>query len=313
MIKQTILLLVLSLFSFPAFSQETPDIAVLIKGTNNPYWKGIEDGTKETAKKLGLTLYLQSVQTDQDGEQQLNMCNTILLRKPKVLIFAAVNSVNLAPCLRTAMDKGVILVDIDGNTTQETAKELGLDVRFSVASNNYDLGKKAADYLKGKSGNVLVIEGLPGSQAGLLRVQGFKDNLDDAMTIVASTAGDWDRLKAADITNGIITQYPKLTAVFAANDMMALGAAETLYAKGITNVTIIGVDGVSDAIQAIQAEKLSASVAQLPYLMGKQAVEKANALLNGATTMDYNQYVPSIILDKAILDKNADELLRYLR
>ena len=56
---------------------------------------------------------------------------------------------------------------------------------------------------------------------------------------------------------------------------MALGAVETVFAAGKqSQVTVIGVDGNSDAVKSIKSGRLNASVAQLPYLVGKQAVEK---------------------------------------
>ena len=63
---------------------------------------------------------------------------------------------------------------------------------------------------------------------------------------------------------------------------MALGAVESVYAAGKgEQVTIIGVDGNSDAVKSIKDGRLNASVAQLPYLVGKQAVENVKKALAG--------------------------------
>ena len=127
------------------------------------------------------------------------------------------------------------------------------------------------------SGPVLVIEGLSGNVTGQKRASGFSDKLGElapGLEVVASLPGDWDRGKAANITNDILTSHPDLVAIFAANDGMALGAVETVYAAGKGgDVIVIGVDGNSDAVKSIKAGRLNASVAQLPYLVGKQAVE----------------------------------------
>ena len=95
-------------------------------------------------------------------------------------------------------------------------------------------------------------------------------------------AGRLGRPKAANIANDTLTANPDLVAIFAANDGMALGAVESVYAAGKGGeVAVIGVDGNSDAVKSIKAGRLNASVAQLPYLVGSQAVEKAKALLDG--------------------------------
>ena len=102
------------------------------------------------------------------------------------------------------------------------------------------------------------------------------------LMVVASLPGDWDRMKAANITNDILTRHPDLKAIFAANDGMALGAVESAYAAGKgKDILIVGVDGNSDAVKSIKSGRLNASVAQLPYLVGKRSVIGATASLNG--------------------------------
>lgn len=236
-----------------------------------------------------------------------------LIKKPKALIFAAVNSVNLSPCLKQASESGIRLIDLDGGMSEANTTKQKLKISFSVASDNLELGKKAAEYLTGVTGKVLIIEGYPGSEQGLMRIQGFKQNLPKGLEIVASLPGDWDRLKAADITASVSTNHPDLVAVFAANDLMALGAAEALHSKGLHTVRVIGIDGISDAIAAIKNGRLTASIAQLPYLIGSEALDKTIKLLSGRETYAYDQKVPVLVLDKNVLSKKQDELLQFVK
>ncbi|MEZ4754613.1 MAG: substrate-binding domain-containing protein [Bdellovibrionota bacterium] len=295
------------------FSADNVDIAILLKGLSNPYWQALEEGLKEKSKELNLNTYIQGVLSDSDAEGQLNVCNTMLLRKPKALIFASVNNVNLAPCLKKASDFGVLLIDVDGGMDQVLAKKIGIDLKFSVASDNYALGKQAAEYLAQDKGKVLLIEGFAGSIPAVLRAQGFKENINKDLMIIASLPGDWDRLKAANIASDIFTKHPDLTAVFAANDVMALGAAEALITRGGENVKIIGVDGNLDAVKAIKSGRLTASIAQLPYLMGGQALEKTNKLLFKQEEFEFDQKVPILTLDRVVLSNTDEPLLQYLR
>ena len=289
------------------------DIAVVLKGMSNPYWKTLDDGVRDKARELGVNVHSQGVQSDSDAEGQLNMCNTMLLRRPKAMIFAAVNNVNLAPCLRQASVQGVKLIDVDGGTGRQDAGKMGIDLLFSVASNNYELGKKAAQYLSGGRGKVLLIEGFPGSIPGELRKNGFMENLGAEFAIVASLPGNWDRLKAADITSATLMKHPNLMAVFAANDLMALGAAEALLAAGRKDVKVVGIDGIADAVKAIRQGRLSASIAQLPYLMGAEAVEKTFRVITSNESYEFAQNVPILTLDSAVLSSSNEPLLKYVR
>ena len=148
------------------------------------------------------------------------------------------------------------------------------------------------------------------------RVSGFKQELTKHLpkaNIVNSISAEWDRLKALNITADTLTRTPDLNVVFAANDMMALGAVEALRAAGKTDsVLIVGVDGVPDARKAILAGRMTASIAQLPYLIGKRSVTLAQDSVRGKCT-GKTERTPLLTLTKEVLKSNADPLLKYVR
>lgn len=133
------------------------------------------------------------------------------------------------------------------------------------------------------------------------------------MEIVASLPGDWDRGKAANITNDILTRNPDLMGIFAANDGMALGAVESVFAAGKGgDIIIIGVDGNSDAVKSIKAGRLTASVAQLPYLVGKQALENVKMAIEGKD-VEKQVIVPTLVLTKDVIEGGSEPLLEFVR
>ena len=296
-----------------AQAQQTLNLAALISDTSNPYWKAFEEGLRDTAQSEGIGVSVYTLRTATDAEGQLNNCETALLRNPHAILFAAVNGINLASCLRKADRRGILLVDVDGNVDERLASRMGVNVAFSAASNNYDLGARAADYIKGRHGKVLIIEGISGSQPSDLRIRGFKENLSDGLQVVSSQPGDWDRIKGADISSRAVLKYPDLAFIFAANDTMALGAVEALRAERRTAVKVVGIDGSSDAIKAIRDGMLMVSIAQLPYLMAKEAIEKTARCLKESRKMPFHQYVPILAVDQNILNLNKEPLLKYLR
>jgi D-allose transport system substrate-binding protein len=294
---------------------------VLLKTLANPFWGAMEKGIKDGAAEAKVEYYLQAVESDQAAEPQLNVCETMLERKPTVMITAAINSNNLLPCLKKATDAGIPVVDLDANLDHAIAEKAGVKIAFTIGSDNTAAGAQAADYLAKRlgadaAGKVLVIEGLSGNITGQKRARGFADRLKQIapkLEIVASLPGDWDRAKAANITNDTLTRNPDLKAIFCANDTMALGAVETVFAAGKgADVTIIGVDGTVDAVKSIKSGRLTASVAQLPYLVGKQAVERVGDVLAGKPVQDY-QYVPTLVLDKDVLKAGSDPMLQYVK
>ena len=294
---------------------------VLMKTLSNPFWGAMEEGVKDGAANAGVDYYLQAVESDQAAEPQLNVCMTMLERNPDVMITAAINSTILLPCLKTATERGIPVVDLDANLDHKIAEEAGVKITFTIGSDNEAAGAQGAEYVAEQlgadaSGPVLVIEGLSGNITGQKRARGFAEKLKEiapGLEIVASLPGDWDRGKAANITNDIMLRHPDLKAIFAANDGMALGAVEAAYAAGKgEDILIVGVDGNSDAVKSIKAGRLNASVAQLPYLVGKQAVEKVTEVLNGASVEKF-QFVPTLVLTKEVLDAGTEPMLEYVR
>ena len=315
MLKKLTATAIVTLIALPA---QADTYGVLMKTLSNPFWGAMEMGVREGAEAAGVEYYLQAVESDQAAEPQLNVCNTMLERKPDAMITAAINSTILLPCLKRANDMGIPVVDLDGNLDHKIAADAGVEIAFSIGSDNVAAGGQGAEWLVSQlgadaSGPVLVIEGLSGNITGQKRANGFADKLGElapGLNVVASLPGDWDRGKAANITNDILTSIPDLVAIFAANDGMALGAVETVYAAGKSDqVIVIGVDGNSDAVKSIKAGRLNASVAQLPYLVGKQAVELVKA---GSATADW-VYVPTMVLTKDVLDAGSDPMLEFVK
>ena len=93
---------------------------------------------------------------------------------------------------------------------------------------------------------------------------------------------------------------------------MALGAIEASRSAGKAEVVVIGVDGTQSALKSIKAGRLNASVAQLPYLVGMQAVEDVKKVLAGDKVPEMT-YVPTLVLTKEVIEANKDPLLQYVK
>lgn len=298
-------------------------IGVLLKTTANPYWGAMKDGIIAAGEELGVALVVQSVASEQATEEQLNTLINMLNRNLDGLIVAAINSVNLLPGLKQASAAGLPVADLDANLDPEILKSEGIDIAFAISSDNRAAGASAADYIVEQlggpdvQGKVLVIEGIAGNVTSIARTDGFKERLRQlapGLRIVASLPADWDRLRAANVAMDVIQAHPDLTAVYAANDTMALGAVEALRSAGYDTVFVVGTDGNSDAVEAIRQGRLNATVAQLPYLVGYQAVEHLVRIAQ-QQEVPSRIFVPTFVLDADVLAAGEDvqPLLAYVR
>jgi len=177
------------------------EYGILMKTLANPFWGAMGEGVEAGAQEAGIEYFMQAVESDQAAESQLNVCNTMLERSPVAMITAAINSTNLLPCLSRAQAEGIAVVDLDGNLDPAILEAEGIDITFSIGSDNVLAGAQGAEYMVEQlgadaTGPVLVIEGLSGNITGEKRASGFADRLAElapGLEIVASLPGDWDR------------------------------------------------------------------------------------------------------------------------
>jgi D-allose transport system substrate-binding protein len=304
-----------------AQAADAPVYGVLLKTLANPFWGAMAKGIAEGGKESGVTIFQQAAQSDQDAETQLNLCNTMLERSPKALIAAAINSSNLLPCMQRANSNGIPVLDLDANLDPAITAKAGVKIAFRIGSDNTHAGAQAADFMAqhlgaSATGPVLVIEGLPGNVTGEMRASGFKDELAKVapgLKVVASLPGDWDANKAANVTNDTLQRNPNLVAIFACNDTMALGAVESVFADGDGGkITVVGVDGTIDGVKSIKAGRLTATVAQLPYLEGIEAIANVKKVLAGQSVPAV-VHVPTLVVTQAVLSAGTDPNLKYMK
>ena len=110
------------------------------------------------------------------------------------------------------------------------------------------------------SGNVIILEGVGGSLNSNNRVGGFMAALEEfpGATLLASQAGNFQRLQALQVMENLLQTYPEVDGVLAANDSMALGAIEALDGAN-REALVVGLNGTKEAIDAIKAGTLLAT------------------------------------------------------
>jgi ribose transport system substrate-binding protein len=132
----------------------------------------------------------------------------------------------------------------------------------------------------GEKAKVAELEGVPGASATRERGKGFHNIADQKLNVVEQQSADFDRTKGLTVMENLLQANPDIQAVFAHNDEMALGAIEAINSSG-KNIMVIGFDGNDDALKAIKAGKMEATVAQQPELIGKLAVDAGRDVVQG--------------------------------
>jgi ribose transport system substrate-binding protein len=283
----------------------TPRVAFVMKTLNHPFFLDMQRGAEEAASRTGVELVVQAAEREIDVEKQMQIIENLLQTGIQALIVTPSGSREIVSALVKANQAGVPVIVVDTRVDAEAAAANGLELETFVGSDNYEGGRIAGEHLadlSGGSARVAVLEGIPGHETGDSRLQGFRDALQQhaGMTIVASQPANWERDQGFTVFQNMLQAHPDIDAVFACNDLMALGAVEAIAASGREpgSITVVGFDALDDARQAIEAGRMAASVAQSPRDMGRIAVESAARLLAGEPLPD-EQKVPISLVTKS--------------
>lgn len=255
-------------------SLEDIKIGLSVSTLNNPFFVSLKDGVVNEAEALGMEVIIVDAQND--SAKQVNDVEDLIQQGVDALLINPTDSAAISTAVQSANNIGIPVITLDRSA--DNGKVVTL-----VASDNIKGGEMAANYIVEKLGkDVLVaeLEGVPGASATRERGQGFHNVADQQLNVTAKQAADFDRTKGLTVMENLLQANPDIKAVFAHNDEMALGALEAINSSG-KDIKVIGFDGNEDALNAIKAGKMEATVAQQPDLIGKLAIDAARDILQG--------------------------------
>ncbi len=291
----TLLLVMALALAAPSCNRETSQadgkkrIALVLKTLNHPFFVDMRRGAQEAADRLGVTLQVQAAEREIDVDKQMQIVENLLQTGIDALAITPSGSREIVSALVKATAAKVPILIVDTRLDAKAAADAGVKAETFIGSDNYEGGKLAGEYVVSMTGGkarVGILEGIPGHETGDSRLRGFRDAVSKSpsITIVASQPANWERDQGFNVFQNMLQAHSDIDTVFAASDLMALGAIEAIAAAGKTGtIRVVGFDALDDAKKAIEAGTMAASVAQFPYEMGKAAVENAVKVLNGET------------------------------
>lgn len=271
-----------------ALTAPEKQVGLVMKTLTNPFFIEMEKGARRAEKEMGLTLLVKTAAQETSIEQQIQLVEDLIAAKVDAIVIAPGDSQRLVPTLKKAADAGIKLVNIDNRLDPATAKQVGLVQVPFVSVDNYAGAYKAGKFLAESANNqtqAAILEGIRSADNARLRMEGAKRALleNKQIKLVASETANWKIDEAYQVTRRMFTRHPQIKLLFAANDMMALGAAKYLEESGKKNVKVVGYDALSEALTEIKAGNMAATIDQQAAEQGYQGVALAVRLLKGET------------------------------
>jgi simple sugar transport system substrate-binding protein len=258
---------------------------------------------QQAAEELGVTLKFSDAQQKQ--ENQIKAIRSFIAQGVDVIGVPPVVTTGWETVFQEAKDAGIpiILVDRRADVPEDLyATYLGSDF--------VEEGRKAGNEMNKllpEGGKIVELVGTVGSAPATDRFSGFRETMNPNIEIIDSQSGDFTRAKGKEVMEAFLKKYgAEITALYAHNDDMALGAIQAIEEFGLkpgTDIKIVSIDAVRGAFQAMVDGKLNVTVECNP-LLGPQFYDLALKVVNGE---EVPKWVPSE--ESVYYPDNAAEIL----
>jgi len=236
-------------------------------------WRTANTRSVQTAaQEAGITLRFSDAQQKQ--ENQIKALRSFIAQRVDVIAFSPVVETGWETVLREAKAAKIPVILTD------RAVEVSDDSLFVslIGSDFVEEGRRAGRWLlehtRGTQGDVNIVElqGTVGSAPANDRKKGFAEIIaaDPRYKIIRSQTGDFTRAKGKEVMEAFLkAEGHRINVLFAHNDDMAIGAIQAIEEAGLkpgSDITIISIDGVKGAFEAMIAGKLNVTVECSPLL-----------------------------------------------
>lgn len=272
------------------------DIGLVMKTLTNPFFIEMEKGARRAERELNITLTVKTAAQETSIEQQIQLVEDFIVAKVAAIVIAPGDSQRLIPALKKAQEAGIHIVNIDNLLDPEAIKQAGMRAVPFVSVDNdagaYKVGKFLSDGITTPT-QAAILEGIRSADNARQRAQGARRALQEnaQIKLVASETANWKIDEAYQVTKQLFGKHPNIKLLFAANDIMAIGAVKYLQEAKKTDVKVAGYDALAQALAEIKANRMVATVDQQAAEQGYQGVALAVRLSQGGkvpevTTID---------------------------
>ncbi|EKX63734.1 substrate-binding domain-containing protein [Streptomyces ipomoeae] len=217
-----------------------------------------------------------------DPAKQAQQMSSMVTKGVKVIVISAQDSAAIKSSIQSAVDKGVKVVAYDRLAQGPVSAYVSFDNVKVGELQGQALLDALGDKATAKS-KVVMINGDDADPNAAQFKEGAHKVLDGKVDIAYEQSGLWKDTVAAQKMSAAITQLgaKNIAGVYAANDGMAGGIANTLKGAKISNIPLTGQDAELAAIQRIVAGTQSATVYKAYKPEADTAAELAVNLLEG--------------------------------
>lgn len=267
--------------SMTSVAKEKLYMPVVSKGFMLEFWQSVRDGSDAAARELNVKTSFVGPSDETQVDQQVQLVENILARKPNGLLLAALDSNALLPSVERAHAQGVPVVTFDSGVNSDIPASF-------VATDNKAAGAMAADamgkFLGGK-GKVAVVAHNAGTMTTTDRLDGFIEQMGrnyPNIKVLSPLYSEGDPQRAMNQTMDVIRANPDLSAVYATNEGCTLGVASAIDSQELAGkIKVIGFDSSDALVNFLKAGVIQGLVVQDAYQIGYVGMKTLYNVLTG--------------------------------
>jgi len=265
-------------------SASTPEekqivIGVTLQDLSNEWIAMMKDAIVERANKYP-GMEVQVVDAQGDANKQINQVETFISSHVDAIVICPRDADQLIPCCQEAVSKGIPVICASALLSKEVGQS-------TVTAANENGGKMlmqwVSDKLGGK-GNIAIMRGPIGASAEIQRFAGFDSVIKatPGLQVVFDQTANWSREEAMTLMENWLSTGKQIDALVAQNDEMALGALQAIKAAGkLNDIIIVGMDGIADALDSVEAGELNCTAFQSAIGQGYGSIDTAYKAITG--------------------------------
>ena len=251
----------------------------------------MEEKAKEFERENGIKVTLDIQDAKGSQNTQNNQVDRFISLGCDVLCINPVDRMEASAIIDKAMTAEVPVVFFNRQPVEEDMNRwdqlyyVGVDAKETailqgeMVVNLYKEQPEAVDLNGDGVVSYVLLEGETSHQDSLIRTEWSVQTLKDGGVPIEKITGgiaNWERSQASALMEQWMTEYPDtIELVISNNDDMALGAIDAIERSQVTLMNVIGIDGTTPGLEALESGKLLGTVSANKELYASAIVELA--------------------------------------
>jgi len=303
-------MLLIIIFYINCSNRQSQKIRILVtpQSVVASFWVTVKAGADSAGKELGIDVIWKGPPTEADVDNQISILEDYINQGIDAIVLAALDSKALIPIVKRAVSRNIPMILIDSGIDSD-------DPESFIATDNVLGANMAARMLAkliGFRGKVALIPFFPGTSTSIHREKGFKEEIAKYpdIELVAVQYSQNDMAVAMAITENILTAFPDIDGIFAANEPGAIGASQAILARGLAGkVKIVGFDAAPNEIDALKKNIIQALIVQNPFKMGYLGVKYAVDVIHGKKVPERVDTGVTVVTNENLYNDEIQKLL----